>query len=63
MHLGCIHKIFNRVSSKAIPICFFAPWEVLIKVRVLLEGYPFLVLETAEIPEDFCHGRTISKHF
>jgi hypothetical protein len=62
MHLGCIHKNFHRVSSKAIPICFLISWELLIKVRVLLEGYPFVALATTEIPENFRHVGTSSEH-
>jgi hypothetical protein len=62
MHLGCIHKTLHRVASKVIPICLLAFWEGLIKVRVLFEGYPFVVLVTAEIPENFCYIRSISKH-
>ena len=62
MYLGCIYKILQRVSSEVISICLLASREVPIKVRVLLEGYPFVALATAEIPENFCHVRTISKH-
>jgi len=62
MYLRCIHKILHGVSSKVTSISLLTRREGLIKVRVLPEGYPFVTLATAEIPENFCHVRIISNH-
>ena len=52
--LGRIQKLLHRVASKVIPICLLASRKTLIEVRVLLESNAFFVLETAEIPKNFC---------
>ena len=62
MYLRCIHKILHRVSSKVTSISLLTRREGLIKVGVLPEGYPFVTLATAEIPENFCQVRIISNH-
>ena len=52
--LGRIQKLLHRVASKVIPICLLASRKTLIEVRVLLKSNASFVLETAEIPKNFC---------